>query len=128
MAIEDAAEQYAREQLQQEEERALSVPIAIEDERKRLALDDVPVAMKRAKIQDTPVGVQQLPMITMLSVLISEKDHWMNQGELQSMSRLLGRKVTGVRVHSRARKRFMITRDRSIITGCPPCSTRQILT
>ena len=62
--------------------------------------------MKKPRLQETPVGASRLPMIAMLSAVQAKGDHWLSQGEVQSMGRLLGRQVTGARIHAHARKKL----------------------
>ena len=106
IAMEDAAERMALEQADME------IQTLGDRERKRLVLDDVPVSMKKPKLQETPVGVGHLPMIAMVCVNQAAGDHWMGPDEVRAMSRLLGRKVTGVRIHAQERKKLYDHRQR----------------
>ena len=84
----------------------MDTALAVVDKRRAL-LDDVPIQFKRPRLQETPIGTDQLPMISMMAVLHAKgTDEWLSAGELSGLSRLLGRRVVGARVHAEPRKRL----------------------
>ena len=84
----------------------LGMTLAIADKRRAL-LDDVPLQYKRPRLQETPIGTDQLPMISMMVVVHAKgTDDWLSAAELSGLSRLIGRRVTGARVHAEPRKRL----------------------
>jgi len=97
--VEDAGARVA-------EESRLRLADLTPEERKRKVLDDVPLPMKKPRIQDVPVGVEQLPLAVMMCVAQANQDHWLEAKEVHAMSRLLGRNVTGVRVHTQPRRKL----------------------
>ena len=135
LVVEDAAEQLALEiagpgededQVMLEDVRpaALELEAPREDQgrvaqpqavRRKAAFDDVPISFKRPRVQEVPVGVTQLPQIAMFAVLKTRgKDEWLDMGCVQGLSRMLGRRVLGVKFRAKQRRElFDHSRHRS---------------
>ena len=75
-------------------------------ERKTASLDDVPISVKKARYQDNPTGIAQLPTLTMHAVTFSSAMPWLDKYQLDGMSSLMDRHVQGVRVHESPRRRL----------------------
>ena len=79
-------------------------PMMLEDTVKhRALLDDVPVSFKKPRVQEIPVGLAQLPHVALFAVKAKDEDKWLDTRCLGGLSRLLGRRVLGAKVHARSR-------------------------
>ena len=84
MVVEDAAQQLAGEQAQGEAAAATgSIAMDTHSElfsgtadRKRQVWGGVPVSLKKPQTHEKPVGVERLPMLTMLAVAQASGDGW----------------------------------------------------
>ena len=109
-----------------------------EEDRRKMALDDVPLTLKRKQVPVDPAqaeaAVKKLranfcAQVAATTVYGSLQNEWVSRYEVEILKQLTGLPVTAARIHRTPRKRFqkppkMVSRSRlSILIGKDPANT-----